>query len=277
MSAVEIIQEQDLDYVRRLVESKAAIVLEANKNYLLEARLTPLAKKNGLNSIGELVQALKRDRTGPLHDSVVEAMTTNETSFFRDVAPFEALRTEVLPKLIERRSAARKLDIWCAASSSGQEPYSVAMTLLEHYPELESWSVRIHCTDLSQEMVDRTNAGKYSQLEVNRGLPATHVLKYFQKKGMKYVARDPLKKLVKAVPMNLIERWPSMGPFDVIFLRNVLIYFNPMIKRQILANACGVLKSDGFLFLGGAETTLGIHDAFERVPIAKASCYRLKE
>ncbi|MEM1026096.1 MAG: protein-glutamate O-methyltransferase CheR [Myxococcota bacterium] len=276
MSTAIAASERDLDYIRELVESRSAIVLEQDKDYLVNARLTPVAECNGLSSISELVSRLRGSHYGQLHAQVVEAMTTNETSFFRDVAPFDALREVVLPFIQEQRAITRTMKIWCAACSSGQEPYSVGISLREVLPDVDSWMVSIHCTDLSQKMVDRTNAGKYSQLEVNRGLPAPFILKYFQKKGMKYVARDEIRRLVKAQTMNLIEPWPPFGPFDVIFLRNVLIYFNTDIKAKILERAQRALRPGGFLFLGGAETTLGICDAFERVPRAKASLYRLR-
>jgi chemotaxis protein methyltransferase CheR len=277
MSSAEQPSEQDLQFIRDLVRMKSAIVLEENKNYLLTARLQPLARRNGMSSISELVRKLRNNHHGTLHNSVVEAMTTNETSFFRDVAPFDALRTKVVPELMERRRVTRTLKIWCAACSSGQEPYTVAMTCLDAFPELEDWNFSILATDLSQEMVDRTNHGMYTQLEVNRGLPASFLLRYFKKKGMKYVAQDGLRQLVTAETMNLIEPWRPLGVFDIVFIRNVLIYFSPDTKAQILERVRGVLRRDGFMFLGGAETTLGIHDAFERVPVPKASCYRMKD
>jgi len=267
---------EDLDFIRDLVERRSAIVLEDGKDYLVSARLGPVAEANGLGSISQLVVELKRSHFGSLHEQVVEAMTTNETSFFRDVAPFEAFREVVLPEVLARRSITKSIKIWCAACSSGQEPYSVGMSLRERMPDIDQWSVSIECTDLSQKMVERTKAGKYSQLEVNRGLPAPMILKYFQKKGMKYSARDEIRRFVTARTMNLIDPWPPLGPFDVVFLRNVLIYFNADTKRMILQRAERVLRRGGFLFLGGAETTLGICDAFERVPRAKASLYRLR-
>jgi len=275
-TAATVPSHEDLDFIRALVERRSAIVLENDKDYLVTARLGPVAETNGLSSISELVGKLKSGRSGPLHDQVVEAMTTNETSFFRDVTPFEAFREVVLPEVLQQRSSSRTLEIWCAACSSGQEPYSVGMSLREQIPNVDDWKISIYCTDLSRKMVDRTSAGKYSQLEVNRGLPAPHLLKYFQKKGMKYVARDEIKKFIDAHTMNLVEPWPPFGPFDVIFLRNVLIYFNTDTKRMILERAKRVLRTGGFLFLGGAETTLGVCDAFERVPRAKASLYRLR-
>lgn len=270
------VSEVDFRYVRELLEKHSAIVLDDNKSYLVDARLGPVANDNGFKSVADMVQRMRVQTFGTLHKSVVEALTTNETSFFRDLAPFEALEKTVLPDVVERRRASRMLRVWCAACSSGQEPYTVAMTLLETYPELERWNVQILATDLNTAMVERTQAGKYSQLEINRGLPARMTLKYFKKKGMKYEARPVLKDMIQARPMNLIERWPRMGPFDVVFMRNVLIYFGTDMKRMIFDRILNVMHPEGYMFLGGAETTVGIHEGFQRLNIPKACCYRLK-
>lgn len=268
----------DFDYVRRLVEERAAIVLEESKNYLLTARLTPLAEREGFRSIGDMVRDLRsRPPHSQLHKSVVEAMTTNETSFFRDIAPFDALREKVLPEVIEHNQAERSLNIWSAACSSGQEAYSIAMILAEHFPQLAGWDVSIHATDISSEMVERTKEGIFSQLEVNRGLPARMLVKYFSRKAARWQVKEPLRARLRVQEANLIEAWPYFPKFDVVFMRNVMIYFNVETKRQILAKVRRVLKPTGFLFLGGAETTLGVDSSFERVPIANASCYELAD
>ena len=266
----------DFQFLSKLVRQRSAIVLEPDQSYLLEARLAPLASTEGFGSIETMVAQLRQESFNGLHRKVVEAMTTNETSFFRDLHPFEALRTLVLPEVIKRRQAERRLTIWCAACSSGQEPYTIAMTILEHLPQLAGWDVRILATDLSRDMVAKSRAGRYSQTEVNRGLPASLLVKYFDKKGVEWVVRPDVQRFCEFREMNLIEPWGAVPPMDVVFLRNVLIYFDVETKRSILANARRALQPWGYLFLGGAETTINLGDTFERVQFDRAGCYRLK-
>lgn len=267
----------DAQFLSALVRQRSAIVLEPEKGYLLEARLAPLARTEGFGSIDAMVSHLRSHPPNGLPHKVVEAMTTNETSFFRDLHPFEALRTVVIPEVLRRRQAERRLTIWCAASSSGQEPYTVAMTLLQHFPELAGWSVQILGTDISGPMIARCRAGRYGQLEVNRGLPATLLLKYFEKRGMEWQVKPELQRWCEFRELNLIEPWGPLPPMDVVFLRNVLIYFDLETKRRILDGVRGILNPWGHLFLGGAETTLNLGDRFQRVPFDKAGCYRLKD
>ena len=271
-------REPDFEYIRRLVHERAAIVLEDSKSYLVTARLTPLAEREGFSSLQEMVQTLRKQSPySPLVKSVVEAMTTNETSFFRDIAPFEAFRQEVLPAIIKSNTNKRQINFWCAACSSGQEPYSILIEIAEHFPELADWQITFHATDISSEMCERTRRGEYSQLEANRGLPAKMLVKYFTRRGMKWQVKDHLRNQIQVRELNLIQPWPALPPLDIVFIRNVLIYFNIATKRQILSKLKRVLRPGGFLFLGGAETTLGVDDSFERVPFPNASCYRLKE
>jgi chemotaxis protein methyltransferase CheR len=268
------LSEVDFDYVRRLVYEGSAIVLEPSKTYLAETRLIQIARETGVTTVGELVAHMRSTRVDGLHRRVVDAMTTNETSFFRDTHPFEALKQEVLPALIEARKAGRGLSIWSAACSTGQEPYTIAMILREYFAELASWNVRIVATDLSREVLAKAKEGRYCQLEVNRGLPATLLVKYMKREGLQYEVDPGLKEIIDFREMNLAKPWPVMPPMDVIFLRNVLIYFDIETKRKILAQARERLRPDGYLFLGGAETTINLDDSFERVVIGKASCYR---
>jgi chemotaxis protein methyltransferase CheR len=270
--------EREFDYIRALVHERAAIVLEPGKSYLVESRLMPLARAEGLATVAELIARLKSARSGRLHRLVVEAMTTNETSFFRDVRPFEALRHVVLPELIARRAAARRLSFWCAAASSGQEPYSLAMLLREHFPQLgdEGWTLRLLGSDISEAMVERAREGRYRQLEVNRGLPAALLVKYFDKVGVEWRLREDVRRMVEFFPLNLADDWPPLPPMDVILARNVLIYFDVETKRAVLARMRRLLQPDGYLFLGGAESTLNLDDAFERVMICGAACYRVR-
>ncbi len=265
--------EAEFTYISDMVRTRSAIVLEPGKEYLVEARLAPLVRELGLESIGALVTKL-RQGNGGLAERVTEAMTTNETSFFRDVAPFQALRTLVLPSLVETRKVQRSLRIWCAASSSGQEPYSIAMTIEDDFPQLRGWNLQIVATDLSPAMVERGRSGVYKALEVNRGLPAPMLIKYFTKVGVDYELKAEIRSMVDFSELNLIGAWPAFPPFDIVFLRNVLIYFDVETKRTIFGRVKRLLAPDGFLFLGAAETTMNIDDGFERLPIERAGCYR---
>ena len=272
------IEAGDFAFVQKLVMDRAAIVLNESKEYLVESRLTALARKKKLDSLGALLAEAKNGKQNGLLDEIIDAMTTNETSFLRDVHPFEMMRKIVLPDLIRKRQVEKKLHIWCGASSSGQEPYTIAMMLREHFWEtLRDWSVVFIASDLSTEMLDRSRAGSYSQLEVNRGLPAPLLVKYFDKDGSNWQVRDEIREMVDFRQINLVKDWPTMPPLDLVLMRNVLIYFDVPTKKKVLARVRERMRPDGYLFLGGAETTLNLDDAFERVQGDKAGCYRLKE
>jgi chemotaxis protein methyltransferase CheR len=269
------ISATEFNFVRDLVRQRSAIVLEPGKEYLVESRLSSVAKDEGFASLEQFLSELRARPSNGLHERIVEAMTTNETSFFRDLHPFDALRQTVLPDLIQRRAAERQLTIWSAACSSGQEAYSIAMTIRDAFPQLAAWSVRILATDLSKEMVARCREGRFTQLEMNRGLPAQYLVKYFTKHGLEWQVKDELRKMVDVREMNLADRWPPLPPIDIVFIRNVLIYFDVSTKREILAKIRKLMRPDGYVFLGGAETTLNLDDAFQRVPIGKSTCYQL--
>jgi chemotaxis protein methyltransferase CheR len=264
----------DFDFVRRTVFDTAGIVIEPGKEYLVESRLTGLARKQGLASLDVVLQRLKSDDLS-LRRDVIEAMTTNETTFFRDGTPFDVLRTEVIPRLIAARAATRELSIWCAASSTGQEPYSLAMLLAEHFPSLDDWRVRILATDLSRDVLARAKAGCYSQIEVNRGLPIAYLVKYFEKHGAEWRLVPRIRERVEFHQMNLVQAWPMMPAFDVVFIRNVMIYFDVAAKKSILERIGRLLPRDGYLFLGAAETTMNLDDRFRRSPFERAGCYQL--
>jgi chemotaxis protein methyltransferase CheR len=270
------ISSSDFDYVRSMVRDRAAIVLESDKQYLVDARLVTLAFKEGFPSVGELVAKLRVQPRDELIRKVVEAMTTNETMFFRDIHPFEVMRKYVLPDMINKRAGQRALNLWCGASSSGQEPYSVMMLLREHFPQLASWNTSFIATDLSSEILAKARAGVYNQLEVNRGLPAPLLLKYFTKQGMSWQIKDELRKAIDFREMNLCKPWPSMPELDIVFLRNVLIYFDVEMKKQILGRIRRQLRPDGYLFVGSAETTLNLDDNFVPVMHDKTVCYKLR-
>lgn len=266
------IAPQDFDFIRGFVFEHAGIVLEAGKQYLVESRLAPIAKQRGFTSLEALVAALKR-ADASLRRAVIEAMTTNETTFFRDVAPFDALRQHVVPRLLEARKASRELKIWYGASSTGQEPYSVVMMLLDHFPQLEQWKVTHYATDINLEVVERARAGRFNQVEINRGLPASYLVKHFEKAGTEWQLKSGVRDRVRFETLNLVKPWPVLPTFDIIMLRNVMIYFDVDAKRQILSRLEKHLAPDGFLFLGGAETTMGITDSFRRLQFERAGCY----
>lgn len=266
--------DTSFDYVRDFVKNEAGIVLDAGKEYLVESRLTPIVRAEGLASIDALVQALRVSRKTELHRKVVEAMTTNETTFFRDVEPFELLRKELLPTLIQTRKLSRRLNIWYAASSTGQEPYSVSILIREHFPELLDWKIEQIGTDICRKALDRAKAGRYSQLEVNRGMPAQLLLRYFDKRGLEWELKESIRSMVDFREMNLNAPWPRLPQFDIVFVRNVMIYFDVPAKQKILSGIYDLLRPDGYMFLGAAETTLNLDERFVRVPANRAGCYK---
>lgn len=265
-----------ISYVCTTVRNRSAIELDSSKSYLIEARLAPLAKQNGFVSIDELIEAVKAKGRLGLETQLVEAMTTNETSFFRDLHPFEALRKTLLPEMRARHAGRKSLNIWSAACSSGQEIYSIGMLIREHFPDLASWNVQLLGTDLSDDILARAKAGKFSQIEVNRGLPATMLVKYFQRQGLQWELRPEIRNMASFSKLNLIERWPQLPLMDIVFLRNVLIYFSSETKRSILEKIRKVMTPGGILFLGAAETTMGLDASFERVQTDNSVFYRLR-
>jgi len=262
----------DSAFVRQLVYQRAAIVLDETKQYLIDARLAAVASETGFADVSQLVAATRSGSA--LQSRVVDAMTTNETSFFRDAAPFECLRRAVLPKLLEARAKRRELTIWSAACSTGQEPYSLGMVLLEHVPEIANWSVRIVATDLSAAVVAKAKAARYRQLELNRGLPAAYLVKYFERVGMEWEVKANVRKLVEISQLNLIGPWPSTLRPDVVFLRNVLIYFDKTTKGSILSRVRAMLPVDGALFLGAAESPIQVDDGWDRQECGATAFYR---
>ncbi len=275
MTAVASLNTGAFSYISALVRDRSAIVLEPTKAYLVESRLTPVARQHGMETIDELVDALRKPGLRELTQRVIEAMTTHETSFFRDVHPFDALKTNIIPELIKNRARERTINIWSNACSSGQEPYTIAMIIRESFPELAAWNIRILGSDLSSQILAKAKDGVFNQTEVNRGLPLPLVLKYFQKIGLQWRIKDEIRNMVDFRPVNLVEPWPPTLPaMDIVFLRNVLIYFSPETKTEILRKIRKNLKPDGCLFLGGAETTMNLDVDFRRDPVGKTICYR---
>lgn len=266
----------DFEYIAKLVKEDAGITLDKGKEYLVQSRVEPVAKSLGFSDICTFVAHLKVSSDGLRRRQVVESLTTHETSFFRDQEPFEALRTRVLPELIQKQREQKELTIWCGAASSGQEPYSLCMLIRENFPELSTWRFRFIATDVSATILAKASAGVYNQIEVNRGLPIRLLAKYFEKRGQEWVIAQNIRDMVKFSELNLLHAFTAIPSADLVMLRNVLIYFDIDTKRQILAKVRNVLKPHGCLFLGTAETTLNLCDNFERVTFEKTSCYKKK-
>lgn len=267
---------QDIDYLSVLVAEQSGNVVTHRQGYLLEQRLAPIAKQAGSESVHELVASLKKGNNKVNAQQIAEAVTVNETSFFRDNHPFDALKKSIIPELIEARKAQKSLNIWCAACSSGQEPYSIAMTIRENFPELNSWKIRILATDISEQMLAKSKSGTFSQMEVNRGLPARKLVCFFDRQGTDWIAKPDMRSMINCRSLNLSKPWPYLGEFDIVFIRNVLIYFDQSAKQDILCRAAKILKPDGFLFLGSSETTIGINVPLERKQRDDTVCYQRK-
>lgn len=261
------------EFIRDFIFEHVAIVLEPGKEYLVESRLTPLAKSKGFSSLEELIEEFKYKPQEVLKLELIDAMTTNETLFFRDISPFETLKQIVLPSIIENKQS-KVLNIWSAASSSGQEAYSIAMMIQEHFGGLPGWSINIIGSDISEKMVRKAKSGIYNQIEVNRGLPMSFLLKYFEKRGNEWHLKLEIKNMVNFQMTNLKNEW-EISNQDVIFLRNVLIYFDIQTKKDVLRKIHQSMHPHGSLFLGGAETTRGLSDDFERITQDKMSFYKV--
>lgn len=264
----------EFEYLRKLIREGSAIVLDSDKQYLAESRLASLLSKEGFSSVQKMLEEMRFRPSSELNRKVLDAMTNNETWFFRDLEPFQVLRSTILPDLIQRRQRERTLTIWSAASSSGQEAYSIAMLIREHFPLLLGWDLSIVATDISGSVLHRAKQGRYTQLEVNRGLPVQMLAKYFEQQGLEWQLSELVRKMVTFRLMNLADAWPDMPTFDIVFLRNVLIYFDVDTKKQILARVARKLAPEGYVLLGCAETTLNLSDDFERLQCGKMFCYR---
>jgi chemotaxis protein methyltransferase CheR len=253
----------DFNLLAKLIKDKSGLTLTKDKAYLLESRLLPVARKYTLKNLDELVMRLRTRLEQGLVRDVVEAMTTNESFFFRDIKPFDQFKQVVLPYLMKARANAKSIKIWSAACSSGQEPYTLAMILKEEKAKLPGWNIEIVATDLSTEILAKAQAGLYSQFEVQRGLPIQMLMKYFKQVGDRWQIDAGLREMVRFRSFNLLEDMSGLGNFDVIFCRNVLIYFDQPTKQIVLERMARQLGQDGFLYLGGAETVVGITDKFQ--------------
>ena len=254
---------QDFEYYREILQKRSGLVVGPDKTYLLDSRLTPVAKKWGYSDIIEMTKDLRNKEDEKLIVDIVEAMTTNETSFFRDMKPFQIMENIVLPSMLEKRASRKSLRIWCAACSSGQEPYSLAMMFKELGPKFAGWNIEIIGTDISHQILDQARKGVFTQFEVQRGLPVNYLMKYMSKQEEKWQIKEDLRNMISFKFLNLLEPIRGLGTFDIVFCRNVLIYFNEDTKRKVLESIAGTIADDGYLFLGGAETVLGITDKFK--------------
>jgi len=272
-----VLTSQDHAMLRTLLHQRTGIHLGEGKEYFVEMRLCSLATDEGFASPADVLEVLRTEENwGVLHRRVAECLAIAETSWFRDVHPFDELRRSVLPLMMQKRTATRELRIWSAACASGQEPYSVAMLLREHFPQLVSWRVHLLATDFSTSVLRRAREAVYSQIEVNRGLPAPMLVKWFRKDGLDWRLRDDARNAVEFRELNLTAPWPAMPPQDIVLMRNVLLYFESPMRRIVLRNVRKVLAPDGLLFLGGGETTLTMDDSFEPVTFGRTVAYRPK-
>jgi chemotaxis protein methyltransferase CheR len=257
---------QDFDYLRNLLKERSGLVLSAEKQYLAESRLLPVARRHALAGLAELVAMLKTAETGRLAVEVVEAMMTNESFFFRDKIPFDQFRDTIMPALMAARERERRIRIWCTAAATGQEPYSLAMSLKGMGAKLAGWRVEILATDLATEVLEKAKAGVYSQFEVQRGLPIQQLVKFFSQVGETWQIAPEIRAMVTFRPLNLLNDFSPLGSFDLVFCRNVLIYFAQDTKIAVLNRLARQIPADGFLVLGAAETVVGLTDAFKPMP-----------
>jgi len=266
----------DLDFLSSLIRQRSGIVITRDKEYLLENRLAPLVTRHKMAGIPALVTALKQASNDPLVREVVEAMTTNETLFFRDTRPFDTLRTQFLPALMAARASQRTLRVWSAACSTGQEPYSIAMLLKEEAARMAGWRTSIVATDIARAVLAKARAGIYSQFEVQRGLPIRLLVKYFKQIGTQWELAEEVRGMVEFREHNITRDSAPGSGFDIVFCRNLLIYFDQDLKRQVLGQIADAMAPDGVLFLGGAESVLGVTDRLEPVPDQRGA-YRRTE
>jgi chemotaxis protein methyltransferase CheR len=255
------------EFLRRLLKERSGLMLAADKQYLIESRLMPVARRAGYSSIRELVQKLKNSNAENLRMQVTEAMTINESLFFRDIAPFDRFRDTVLPSMLEKRAKTRRLRIWCAAASTGQEPYSLAMIIRSMKEKFFNWTIDIIATDISHEVLEKAKTGVYSQFEVQRGLPIQMLMQHFEQiGGDRWRISREIRKMVQFQHLNLLANFSSFGTFDVVFCRNVLIYFDHSTKMDVLSRIAQSLAPDGFLLMGAVETVVGLTDIFMPLP-----------
>ena len=267
--------EADHAYLRRLLHERTGVVLDQSRDAFVEMRLGSLATETGIGSLPEVMEALRTEESwGILHRLVVESLAISETSWFRDAHLWEELRETILPELLERRSGVRRLNLWSAACASGQEPYSLAMLLQEQGPLLAGWNVELLATDFSQTILKRARGGMFSQIEMNRGLPVTNLVRHFRKTTDAWELKPEVRSRVEFRELNLAIPWPVLPQMDLVLMRNVLLYFEPALRQRVLRRLAQTLHPDGILVLGSGETTLTMDDTFEGVPLERTVVYR---
>ncbi len=271
-SANGSISSDNYSYLQKYVHHRTGIVLDGDKQYLLDSRLGPILRKRGMTDLNSLCALLRATQDAGLQRDVLEAMTTNETLFFRDQAPFEAMRSKILPDLVANNARNRTISIWSAAASTGQEIYSIAMLLLE--AGLGDWKLKLLGTDYSEHVLERARAGKYMQIEVNRGLPAAMLVRYFSRKNLEWEIRPEVRSLVQFQQQDLRGNLSQLGPFDIVFCRNVLIYFDMPTKQSVLRQIAATLPTGGYLFLGSTEPLLNLDCPYDRTQIGQSVVYR---
>ena len=274
VEAAAALPSADFEYIRALVQRLAAMELEGDKQYLVQARLAPVAAEAGCRDLAELAKRVRLEEAGPLAGKIIDALTTNETLFFRDGHPFEALRKTVLPELMGRRRDKQKLNVWSAAASTGQEAFSFSMLLKENFPELASWNVEILGTDISTNALAQAREGCYSRIAINRGLPAQLMVRYFRHENDSWNIRDDIRKMVEFRHLNLDGPWPYMPVFDLVFIRNVLIYMSLESRRKILSRIRLQMAPDGYLLLGSTENMLQTPEGFTSVDVNGSLFFR---
>ncbi|MDA1275907.1 MAG: methyltransferase [Verrucomicrobia bacterium] len=264
------ISAPEFEYVRDLVKSRSGVLLRDKERFLAEARLTPLARQNGAGSVSEFITRVQVSENNGLHDSVLDSLLPKETAFFRDAYSFELLRSHVLRTIEMRRSGERRIRIWCAGCSSGQEPFSVAMMIGRYFSQILSWDIEIYATDLSKEALETAQSARYNKIELNRGVPSNYFKEFFREEEKGFVVSEKLRKVVCFEELNLSEDWPQLEQLDLVLLRNVISYFTPEIRMKVLANVKRVLKTDGYLLLGAGESIDEATTGFRMVPVDKA-------
>ncbi len=270
-----MISPEAVQFFLMLLRKESGLALDESKKYLLETRLEPLAAQEGYASINDLYMAVRNTNNSLLRQEVVDAMTTNETSFFRDRMPFDIFKNEVIPDLIKRNERSRRIRIWCAACSTGQEPYSLAMELASMSAKMPGWNIKILGTDITEAVLKKAREGTYSQHDIQRGLPTPYLIRFFKQSGMNWVLNSDLKRMVEFKRLNLLSNFSWIGQFDIVFCRNILIYFDVETKKTVIGRIGGVLAPHGALFLGGSETLLGIDNPFVRAGGMKGKYYHL--
>jgi chemotaxis protein methyltransferase CheR len=258
--------EAEFEALRIFLKARSGLALSPDKRYLVESRLSSVCTRFKIESLSHLVREIRAGRSIALEKATIEAMTTNETFFFRDKAPFDLFQDVLLPKYLKERASNRRLRIWCAAASTGQEPYSLAMLLKEAAPRMPGWNIDIVATDISTEVLDKAKVGFYNQFEVQRGLPIRFLVKYFKQIGDHWQIAPEIRSMVDYRYLNLIEDFSRLGQFDIVYCRNVLIYFEPNLKADVLRRIANTMTADGSLVLGASETVLGVTDALTLDP-----------